>query len=250
MVSIKLDKYKLWGLITVAVSWVLYMVAMGTAWYQVNKTPVDSNSGDGLDYAIKLKIMDLVYDLTDQYGNTQHTTVAWGTWDLFWTRSVFSGAYAFAVLSFVFQTVILVILLMTIMGKSVGSAGGAAKGLAIALCIFHTLAIIIFPGITVAFNKDQTHASTAGNDPNKLFWPCQNTCTNSFVGGSSDSENKYLWAPDAGWGVMVCAWPIMFAGVILVARKINFGDSPYESKSPKKSPSSSAGVTIELPQSN
>jgi len=246
MVSLKLDKYKLWGLITVSVTWVLYMVAMGTAWYQVRKSPVENSTGsDGLTFAVKFKIMSLTYDMTDAYGNSQHTSVAWGVWNLVWTRSILSGAYAFGALCFIFQTVILVILILHILDKGSAVFGKAVKGLAIALAVFNTLAILIFPGITLAFQRDQNNA--AAGDANKIFWPCTNLCTASFAGIQSDSTDSYLWAPDAGWPVMIIAWPIMVAAVYLLLKKINFTEGGSSS-----SPSSSSqkGVAIELPQSN
>jgi len=247
MVSLKLDKYKLWALITISVTWVLYMVALGTAWYQVRKLPKnDTNAGDGLGFTVKFQILNLVYDQVDWYGNTQHNTVGWGVYELTWTRSIFSGAYAMCVLSFVFMTIVLFALLMTILGNGSDMFGKLAKGLAIAISIFHTLSILIFTGITLAFAKDQYNANNS--NPNRIFWPCTDMCANTFVGLQSEDNDTYLWAPHAGWPIMVVTWPIMVAAAYLITRKVGFGEGSSSSSSSSRG--SAKGVTIELPQSN
>jgi TM2 domain-containing membrane protein YozV len=247
MVSLKLDKYKLWGLITIAVTWILYMVALGTPWYQVRKLPKSDStgSGDNWGFTVKFEILRLVYDQVDYLGHTQHSSVSWNTYNLVWTRSIFSGSYAMCVLSFVFMTIILGALLLTILGSGSAMFGKAAKGLAIAVAVFHTISILIFAGITLAFKKDQNNA--INDDPNKMFWPCQNQCADSFVGLQNADDDTYLWAPHAGWAIMVITWPIMVAAAYLVTRKVDFGG---EGGSSSSSSSNGKGVTIELPQSN
>jgi len=144
------------------------------------------------------------------------------------------------------MTIILVALLLTILGSGSPAFGNGAKGLAIAVAVFHTLSILIFAGITLAFKKDQNNAIK--DDPNKMFWPCQNQCADSFVGLQDASNDTYLWAPHAGWPIMVITWPIMVAAAYLITRKVDFGEGGSSSSS--SSSGAQKGVTIELPQSN
>lgn len=222
------------------------MVALGTAWYQVRKLPKTGAGGDGWGFAVKFEILRLVYDQYDSYGNERYSTVSWDTYNLVWTRSIFSGAYAMTILCFVFMTVILAGLLLTILGSGNSLIGKASKGLSIAILVFHTLSILIFTGISVAFKRDQDNADA--DDPNKAFWPCRNACTDNFVGLQNSSNDTFIWAPHAGWPIMVITWPIVVAIVYLIVKKVNLSGGPSSSSS--SSSSSKGGVTIELPQSN
>lgn len=237
MVVLKINKFRFWGLLVTSIIWVLYMVVMGTAWYQVRKLPNKGAAGDGENFTVKFKVLSLDYSQEDAFGHKHDSSTSWDTWNFTWTRSIFTGAYSFGVLCFVFTTAILVLLVLQILEKSQPYFSKVVKVLSILIIIFHTLAILIFTGITLAFKKDQDHSDAT--NPNTAFWPCRDTCSDSFVGFQQDDTDAYVWAPDAGWAIMVFAWPLMVVASVLVTRDLFWEDSD-----------SSSGKSVTIPMSH
>jgi len=236
MVAIKLDNHKIWALIVSGIAWVLYIVAMGTAWYRISSVPSGSDSGAGAGGYTTLEISRIFVYAYDDYGNTISKSYSWASFDLFWSHSVLRGAYSFAVLVWVCMTFLLFILILNIFDINKSFFKTLVRALTVCGIIFGTLTVIIFPGITLAFSHDETNArNTDGN----VFISCTSACTDSFVGEKTSDGYTQQWFPYAAWACVVFAWPFLIGAAYLFLKKITFGEESPASAKP--------GVALEAP---
>jgi len=184
----------------------------------------------------------LVRNCADVNGNKIYPDYSYGQLRLTRVHKILGASYGFCVLSFFIMIVVILLLLVAIFkGNFVTNL--INKILIVALLITNALSILIFTGINKAFKDDQNHDDGTG------FAMCQQTCTNSFHGSKTFSSQGYKikWYPDAGWDLVVIAWPLVAVAAVMILFFVKAVAVPTQPKpDPPKPPVSPVSVEMTL----